>query len=323
MALASLLGARENLEVVLWGRTPRLDGRGVVTSRGPDGALLSRGLVRAEPQPEQAADGAAIVILTVPTHARRQLLAALAPQLGRCVLLLSWEGTGHFAGELATCGLDPAIGAGLQRSPLIARHTRRPGSVAMLGVRSSVVAGAIAASERRRILALLHALFPFAFRMAPSYEHVVLSPGNPLIHPARLFSWQPARRRRAERFYADWDDRASAVLLALHAELAGLRDQLGLSRRHIVTLKERRPRLSDAQLTAEIRAETRLGAVPMPLRQSAAGPAPDPAHRFIREDIGEGLAQIVALARAQGVAMPTAEAIVAWGRNLAAGKQGR
>lgn len=42
-------------------------------------------------------------------------------------------------------------------------------------------------------------------------------------------------------------------------------------------------------------------------------------HRFFAEDIGEGLATILADADAAGVAMPTASAIVGWYRGLVAG----
>lgn len=317
LALASLLGARDGVAVSIWGRSRRPGPRGVIASHRLGGALISRAPVLATAELEQAVLTAEVVILAVPTHARRDLLQALSPHLSRCVLLLSWEGTGRFAQEAAELAIDPSICAGLQRSPLIARRRSQPGAVTILGVRSSVVAGTLVPTERRRVAELLRALFPFSFNLAPSYEYVVLSPGNPLIHPARLFSWQQAAvTRRSERFYADWDDAASHTLLSLHRELKELRDHSGLLRRYLTTLADQTPVLSDAELTAQIRGETRLSHIKMPMRPADSGVGVDPTHRFVLEDIGQGLDQIAVVARQRGVPMPMTATILAWGRSL-------
>ncbi|MGP9819921.1 NAD/NADP octopine/nopaline dehydrogenase family protein [Salinarimonas sp. NSM] len=315
LALAALLGGRADLEVSLWGR--RAVGLGSRTFRCVNaGATCAAGRATVRPDPRSAVHDAAVVVLAVPTDARPDLLRMLAGAMPACRVLLAWEGTGPFREELAAIdALWPAC-AGLQRSPLVARPLADGTGCDLRGVRSSVVAAAVDADDRALVGDVLGALLPVGIEMAPSYDHVSVSPGNPLIHPARLWAIAsgPGEDRAADGggFYAGWDDRASEILLALHGELARLRDALGLSRSHVRTLVDRDPVPNPARVTAEIRGEAALAEVPVPIRIVDGRPTLDREHRFVREDIGRGLAYVVALARRAGQAMPTAEAIVAW-----------
>ena len=216
---------------------------------------------------------AEIVIIAVPTHARQQVLGAIAEDLAACTLLLSWEGTGPFREFLRTLAIDGPVCAGLQRSPIVARVRHYGLSCDLLGVRSAVVAAAVEPGASCRVQALLAALLPFRITLAPSFEYVSLSPGNPLIHPARLFSiartGDAGDRDAAARFYANWDDDASNVLLAMHRELATVREALGLSKQFITTLADRREWLTPTRLSAEIRSEARLADVPVPSRMTS------------------------------------------------------
>ncbi|UVK35719.1 NAD/NADP octopine/nopaline dehydrogenase family protein (plasmid) [Mesorhizobium sp. AR10] len=311
--LAAILGARPELDVALWGRRwERAQSRELMCF-GENGTYAI-GVATVENDLGTAVRNADMIVLAVPTPARHDILGEIADRIANCALLLSWEGTGRFAQSLIDLKIH-AVSAGLQRSPIICR-IRQPGSsVELIGVRNSVVAAAVNPAHNARARVLLSALLPFHFVMAPEFEYVSVSPGNPLIHPARLFSSQcatPPRPACNDRFYADWDDGASKVLLALHKELAALRDAANLSRKFIRTLVDRRPTPSPSELTREIRDERRLSEVRLPCILDGEGTALDRSHRFFREDIGEGLSYIVELARNRGVAMPNCEAIVRW-----------
>jgi hypothetical protein len=135
-----------------------------------------------------------------------------------------------------------------------------------------------------------------------------------LIHPARIYAYgtREMRRARGDRFYADWDDRASEVLLEMHRELRALRERLGLPTALVKTLADRRPEPKPAGLTAVIRSERALRAVRLPMRGANGQRRLDHKHRFFQEDIGEGLAFIVEIAGKRGVEMPTCRAICSW-----------
>lgn len=340
LALAALLGAREECRVRMWGRSLpqceslRIDAWAAATASMP-AHLCARAEVQACDAPEAAVAGADLVVLAVPTHLRAALLRPLVPALADCRLLLAWEGSGRLAETVDALDLrQPAI-VGLQRSPLLCRAapapqaragaTRNRRTVRILGVRDSVIAACLRRRDTAYAQRVLRAVLPVRLRFATDYACVRLSPGNPLTHPARLYACASAELRvgaRGTRFYADWDDAASRILLALHGELARLRDARGLPRRHLRTLADATRPWTPAALTRITREATALREVRLPLGPVEEGSGMsrwNTAHRFFAEDIGEGLATILADADAAGVAMPTASAIVRWYRSLVAG----
>ncbi|MES2940563.1 MAG: NAD/NADP octopine/nopaline dehydrogenase family protein [Pseudomonadota bacterium] len=312
-ALAALLGSRAELEVTLWSPS-------VVRARPLRIALLHRagvhtvGMVRAEPSLEAATEGASVVITTVPTHARAGVLRQAAARLHGAALVLAWEGSGWLERELRDCGIERPVVAGFQRSPFFARVRERWKTVDFLGARDRSVAACVDAARKPAAARLLGGLLPFAVTMAPDFRYAALSPSNPLIHPARVFTADlgALRGRAAPSFYGGWDDAASAVLLQLHREVRAVREALGLSARYLRTLADRRPRPSAQAVTRELRAMRALGVIPLPLVRTGGACALDTAHRFLREDIDHGLRRIAALGAQAGVPMPAAGRILHW-----------
>lgn len=286
-----------------------------------DSGVYAQGTATAEPVLERVLQGVDVVILAVPTNVRHTLIAPVAASLDACPLLLAWEGAGRLRQSMRALGIAQPMIVGLQRSPILCRTQRALRSVEILGVRSEVVAATIAAEDTADAQRAMKALLPFRFAFAPNYDCVTLSPGNPLIHPARLYRCDLARLRpggRGGRFYADWDDRASATLLALHSELARLRDALRLPAEFVHTMADAPTPPSPSQTTCDIRAARSLAGIRLPLSIGAQGYGWNLQHRFFREDIGEGLAGILEIARSAGVAMPTAQAIEHWHADLRA-----
>lgn len=308
-ALAALLGAQPGLSVRIWGRSLRKPAHLTLRACGPAGTIAV-GAAISERSARRAVDGADIVVVTVPTHVRHAILSSVASDLGACMVLVAWEGTGRFADSLRELRIHAPAAAGLQRSPLVCRIRRRGRSVEILGVRSSVVAATVDAGDRARVQRLLSRLLPFPLAWARDYRCVSLSPGNQLIHPARLYACAGSgqRPRARTRFYADWDHAASRTLLALHHEVAALRDRLRLPRAFVRTLADRMPPLSAGDVTREIRRQRQLREILLPMR----GGRLDRSHRFFLEDIGHGLAYLLERGRDAGVNMPTAEAIERW-----------
>jgi opine dehydrogenase len=314
-ALGALLGSRPEYRVRLWGR--RVPRRVPLTLEcfGREG-LYAVGAVSAEPSIRRAVDGAEIVVITVPAHVRHRVLDRIADRVRNSSLLLAWEGMGRFAESLRSLRIGGPVIVGLQRSPILSRIRRPWQSVEILGVRSRVVAATVDPADVPSARRLLERCFPFRFDVAPTYRCVSLSPANPLIHPARLYAVAHSRRGEGAlpaHFYADWDDEASATLLALHQEVASLRRALRLPVRFVRTLVDGAAPPSPAQVTHDIRSEHRLAEIMLPVvRKSPHRLQLDRTHRFFREDIGEGLSYILSIAHRARVEMPTAKAIHRW-----------
>lgn len=328
-ALAAFIGVQPHCDVRLWGRSLGRPGRLSIDAVGTgtvgtDKVVHARGLAIATATAHEAVRDAEVVVLAMPTHVHASVLTPLASALDRCALLLAWEGTGRVPETLRALGLrGPAI-AGLQRSPVLCRLRRHRREVEILGVRSRVVAAALDRGDTAAVRRLFAALLPFRFDFAPDYACATLSPGNPLIHPARIFRCVPSRLRggRGRRLYADWDDAASETLLALHGELARLRDARGLPRRYLRTLRDGSSPMTADALTRATREARTLARVRLPLLETPEGPVWDVTHRFFREDIGEGLETILAIATETGVSMPVATSIRDWYHALVAASSG-
>ena len=312
-ALGALLGSRPEFQVKLWGRKVRTRTSLVLRCVGSQ-SVYAIGRVLTEPALRKAVDGADMVVLAVPAHVRKLILSRIAGQLRCCLVLVAWEGMGRFAETIGDLGISVPACVGLQRSPIVCRTEMRWRSVEMIGVRSMVVAATVDPAASLDAERLMSAVFPFRFTFAPSYHCVSLSPANPLIHPARLYSLARCRRRLTHslRFYADWDDDASEVLLALHNELARLRDRLRLPVEFVRTLADRSLPPTPARLTHEIRSERGLTSIQVPLCNGPSGLRLNFNHRFFREDIGEGLQYIVSAAKQAGASMPVSDRIRRW-----------
>lgn len=316
-ALAALLGARPELRVVVWGRRWTAEAELAITAFGPEGTYAV-GAVTAETSLERAAEGADVALIAVPTHVRRRVMQQIAPQLNECALLVAWEGTGWFRENLNELGIVRPVVVGLQRSPILCRVRRSGQLVELFGVRTEVVAASTDPGRRIAARRLLSNLLPFRFVLAPDYDCVAISPSNPLIHPARVYSCERLGRNPlggGMRFYADWDDEASKVLLALHADVARLRDVMHLPKKYLRTLADVANPSSPSELTILHRAQTCLAELMVPLCRRNQRVMVDREHRFCREDIGEGLGYILEVAGRAGVAMPTARAIFDWYRS--------
>lgn len=308
-ALAALLGARAAFEVVLWGRDVEKSAVAGIAACG-EGGIYAVGAATTEPSLVRAVDGADVVISAVPAHVRHRLLKRIRGHLNSCILLLAWEGMGCFAESVEELGIRPQIAAGLQRSPILCRRREAYRSVEILGVRSRVVAAPVNPENLQQLEQVTRMVLPFPVKFVREYAYAALSPGNPMIHPARVYACAVQRTiSPGARFYGDWDNYSSEVLLSLHRELAELRDALGLSARWLATLVDRSGPPSPRQVTREILAARTIRSIPLPVRVTSRGAQLDRAHRFFREDIGEGLRYIRGVARRNDVRLPMTEQI--------------
>ena len=310
--------------MTLWGRRWSATEELTISVYGSEG-VYAIGTAVAEPSLARAAEGADIALIAVPVDARRRVMEEAADALNECALLVAWEGMGWFREHLQELGLKRPLAVGLQRSPILCRVRSIGRAVEVFGTRSEVVAAPTEPAHRVRAKRFLSAVLPFRVAIAPSYVCVSLSPSNPLIHPARLYSSgrQGFDLARGTRFYADWDDAASEILLALHADVALLRDALRLPKIYLRTLADQRD-VRPAAITKLHRGLVgAMAELQLPVHRDARGATLDREHRFFREDIGEGLGYMLHLAGEAGVVMPTAQAVFRWYEEGAAHGKGR
>ena len=319
-ALCALLGQKPGIRTVVWHRSGK--NRRDITITGLTGKTPAcSGTAHIEPDLETACKTADVIVMAMPSFASASLLPDVVRFVRSCSLILAWEGTGWSLPAARTQVPPGQTVAGLQKSPIVARVIEREEKVEFLGVRTAVVAGLLQGTDpdKDKARTILEALLPCRFNIAPSYDHITVSPGNPVFHPARIFSHAQSigpRGLQPASFYGGWTDSASECLLALHGELVEIRNRLTLQTASISTLLDRSPKPDARQITRETSTPEQLHFLPIPVKTVGDTMQWDIGHRFFTEDIGEGLVAISRTGAHAGVETPATDAIIAWHDSL-------
>jgi opine dehydrogenase len=310
-ALAADLGLR-GVEVRLFNRSPgRLaaiaDAGGITVTGETEGlaapALLTGSL-------EEAADGAAVVAVTVPTASLPAYAAALARATADGQLI--WLNPGHSGGalylaaELARAGRGERTICQLTTASHISRLTG-PAAVRLF-LRSPASVAALPASHLQECHRRLDALLPGQFGLAESVLEADLANLNAILHPPGMVcnaGWIQATAGQFG-FYAEGSGPAVArVMDAIDAERLALARALGVRAVPFTELFR--------QLGFTTGGQGRAGSAYHAIQRSELiRPIQSPPrldHRYLHEDVGWGLVPWMHLAAAAGSPAPTITAL--------------
>lgn len=314
LALAGYL-ARMGAPVHLWNRSP-----GPLAAVGArDGILLDGDLVRPARVSASLAEtlaGAAVVLVSVPAFAHRDVARACAPWLadGQVVLLVPGRTGGalEFRRELRRhgCRADVIVGEA-QTFPFASRVTG-PATASIHGVKRRVPVAALPASRTPLLLSRCLPLLPM-LTSAPSVLHTSFENMGAMLHPTitLLNAGRIEGEPKGFPFYSGGVTPAvAAALAAADAERCAVARAYGVAAR---TLPEW---LADAYGVSE--ADLRRAVAGNPAYREILAPT-GLAHRYLEEDVPTGLVPLAALGAAAGVPCPTLEALI----TLAGAVQGR
>ena len=253
----------------------------------------------------QAIAGAGLIVACVQRGSHRTIGQALVDCLTDDQILLL--NPGSLGGALEISALFRRAG---RPQPLIAEtstlaHCARPvpGGVRILLEVEFVRLAALPAAHTEHIFAALQPLYPF-FSAAHSVLETGLYNGNPVLHPAiaLLNAAGIENNDGTFRFYGDGMSPAVAkVIAAVDAERQALGRAFGFDvLPEPATSLRQRYGPSDDYLTCYRDSE-----IFCPLLAPATLD-----HRYMHEDVGEGLITWLALADVAGVRLPTVEALV-------------
>lgn len=252
-----------------------------------------------------AIEGAELIVACVQRGAHRLIAETLVQAMaGEQLLLLN---PGSLGGALEIAELFRQAG---RERPLLGEtstlaHCARPlpGGVQIYLHVAFVRFAALPAADTPRLLAAIQPLYPF-FSPAHSVLETGLYNGNPVLHPAIALLNAAAIERNdgSFRFYGDGmspavartieavDRERQALARAFGFELlpepeVSLRQQYGPTNDYLTCYR-------DSEIFGPLLAPNTLD------------------HRYLHEDVGEGLITWLALAEVAGVALPTVEALV-------------
>ncbi|MBV4467370.1 NAD/NADP octopine/nopaline dehydrogenase family protein [Pseudomonas sp. SWRI79] len=305
----------------------------------PDGSTLSARLDRVTTDARVAVEDADIVIITVPAHARQQMLQAIAPHL-------SADKPVYIGAIPGFCGFDWLAEAALAERPNLViwgmkdvPHTAfdlKPGlSIKMGGSKSQLYVATHAResdASRQQLHTLLTVLYGPCVTLLDNYLEITLTPGNPIMHssviygligpygqwhrkifPQRMCWWTECPELGA--YFLERMDQESQDLCAVISQ------RLGVDLSSVKSLKQEiveaygeqiRDQSSMLSILRTNQAYNDILAPMVPADNNRPGYVIERESRAFNEDVAYGLVLLVEMARRFELKVPYIEEVLNW-----------
>ena len=305
----------------------------------PDGSTLSARLDRVTIDTRVAVEDADIVIITVPAHARPQMLQAIAPHL-------SADKPVYIGAIPGFCGFDWLAEAALAERPNLViwgmkdvPHTAfdlKPGlSIKMGGSKSQLYVATHAResdASRQQLHTLLTVLYGPCVTLLHNYLEITLTPGNPIMHssviygligpygqwhskifPQRMCWWTECPELGAyflERMDQESQDLCAVISLRLGVDLSSVKS---LKQEIVEAYGEQiRDQSSMLSILRTNRAYNDILAPMVPADNNRPGYVIERESRAFNEDVAYGLVLLVEMARRFELKVPYIEEVLNW-----------
>lgn len=294
-----------------------------ITVTDCDGRIFNGRLSRISSDASQCIPDAQVVILCVPGFLIKEELAKIAPYVKPGTFVGSiFSSTGFFFEALKILPTDVPLW-GFQRVPYISRVKAYGASASLLGYKSeyNIAVERASESEKEQFRHWVEEAFERPTRLLGNYLEASLNNSNPLLHTSRLYSmfhdWTPGKTYQTNvRFYSDWTDDASRLLIDMDKELFDLIDVLPVAKDFLAPILDYYESHDAPSLTAKLRSIESFKSIMSPMIETTDGWIPDRSSRYFTEDFATGLKYIHDLAAKHGVKTPTIDMVYKWGMNF-------
>ncbi|MCM1503675.1 MAG: NAD/NADP octopine/nopaline dehydrogenase family protein [Muribaculum sp.] len=294
-----------------------------ITVTDPAGNIFNGALEKISDSPESCIPEADVVLLCVPGFLIKDELLKIAPYAKPGSFVGSvFSSTGFFFEAFDI--LDASIHLwGFQRVPYIARVKDYGVSANLLGYKSSynIAVERTSQADKELFRRWIEATLDRPTHLLNNYLEASLTNSNPLLHTSRLYTmfrnWTPGTTfPKNSRFYAEWSDDASRLLIAMDHELFDIIDCLPVSKTFLPPILEYYESSDAATLSAKLRSIESFKNIMAPMIKTELGWVPDFSSRYFTEDFAVGLKYIRNLAGKYNVPVPNIDAVYEWGSRL-------
>lgn len=269
----------------------------------------------------QAVEDADMILITVPAQTFTQISQKLFSYVrkGQYIGVIPGSGGAEFAFRpLIEKG---CIFFGLQRVHSIARLKECGKSVYMLGRKKRLEVGSIPREKSAEIAAMLEEMFDIPCIALPNYLSVTLTPSNPILHTARLYTMFRDYDigkvyDRNILFYEEWDDESSESLIACDAELQALCEMIPLDLSNVKSLCDYYESSTPHAMTMKIRGIEAFKGLLSPMKRTGENWIPDFESRYFTADFSYGLKVIKELCKMYAIEADYITKIWAWYQNV-------
>ncbi len=266
---------------------------------------------------EEAVTGAECIWITLPAFMFAKTAGDLYPYVkkGQYIGIVPGSGGAEFAfGRLVDKG---CILFGLQRVHSIARVREYGRSVYMLGRKPELKIGSIPSKAAAAVCNLAEELFDMKCIALENYLAVTLTPSNPILHTARLYTLfkdydEGVVYPENILFYEEWDEESSRNLIACDKELQLLCERIPLPLSSVQSLQEYYESFTAEAMTDKIRGIKAFRGIESPMKHTENGWVPDFDSRYFTADFPWGLKIIKEIAELYEVAVPNIDKIWRW-----------
>ena len=289
-----------------------------LTIRMPEGDTRQGEISVITSQPAEVIATADIVLLCLPGFSIREELQLIRPFLQTSTAVGSIvSSTGFFFEALELLPTTTPL-FGFQRVPFIARTTAYGQAADLLGYKPSLNVAIEQTADKARLCSTLEQLFHTPTTLMQSYYEVSLTNSNPILHPSRLYTmwkdWHEGIVYPVQpKFYEEWTDEASALLIAMDCEFQQLLQVLPVREGSIPTILDYYESSDAASLTRKLRSIQAFKGILAPMKTVEGGFVPDFSSRYFTEDFPYGLRIIQQQARKHQIPVPTIDRVMAWG----------
>lgn len=260
----------------------------------------------------EAFDATDYIFVTLPSHVQSDFAKRIAPFAGDKLKFVMVPGFGG-----AEFLMQPALrkGAelfGFQRVPFIAR-LKEYGRSVWFERKSALQLAKFVGADIDSVCRDMEKLFSIPCAALDNYLCVTLTPSNPVLHTARLYSMLKDGNAPDKFFYAEWNDAASEILFKLDDEVQAIcRALKKINLRSVRSLKVHYESDTVPALTKKIRGISSLSKILSPLKETPQGLRPDFDNRYFKCDFEYGLDILLQFAETLNLNSPTMREVMAW-----------
>lgn len=314
--------AHKGHEVTVYTSKPEHWKKEVEVYSAEDKLLLKGGLSKVTDSMKEALEGAEYIWVVIPAQLLSNLAEKMLPYVhtGTKIGVVPGGGGAEFAFQrLVKRG---CVLFGLQRVHSIARLKEYGKAVYELGRKSDLRIGAIPAIQTTDICRTMKKIFDMPCQALDNYLSVTLTPSNPILHTARLYSMFKDHKPgdvylRNFLFYEEWTDDSSKILIACDRELQELCTVIPMDLGSVMSLRDYYESPTADAMTKKIRGIKAFRGLTSPMKETDRGWIPDWHSRYFTADFPFGLKIIKDIAKMFSVPTPNIDIVWDWYKSVA------
>lgn len=286
----------------------------------PDGTKRKVKIGIISSSPAETVIDADVVIVTVPGFVNKEELKRIKPYLKDNVFVGGvFSSNGFFFDALDVLGNKFSLW-GFQRVPFIGKVKEygKVGNIMAYKKAFHIAVENVEPEQKEMFRNWIECVFGQPTYLMSSYLEVALSNSNPLLHPARIYTWlldwDGGIISKNPLFYEEWPDIASDAYIALDDDLHKIIEALPIKNDCLPRVLDYYEQSDAHNLSLKLRSIESFKGIRMPVKEVEGGFMPDFSSRYFIEDFNCGLKKYVELAQTLEVSVPMMERVYEWSK---------